>query len=60
MKELTTQITHGVLALVALGGIIALQLLGKDNGDVMALLGAVVGYSGQTSVVTGLTGKTHD
>ena len=48
------QISHSVLAVVAVVGIIVLQALGKGQADLYALLGGIAGFSGQTATLHSL------
>lgn len=48
------QISHSVLAVVAVVGIIVLQALGKGQADIFALLGGVAGFSGQAATLHSL------
>ena len=48
------QISHSVLAVVAVVGIIVLQALGKGQADIFALLGGVAGFSGQAATLHNL------
>lgn len=48
------QISHSVLAVVAIIGIIVLQALGKGQADIFALLGGVAGFSGQSATLHSL------
>jgi hypothetical protein len=52
------QISHSVLAVVAVIGIIVLQALGKGQADLYALLGGIAGFSGQTATIHSLLGGT--
>ena len=55
------QISHAVLAVVAVVGIIVLQALGKGQVDRYALLGGIAGFSGQNSTIHSLfTEGTED
>ena len=48
------QLSHAVLAVVAVVGIIVLQALGKGQVDLYALLGGIAGFSGQSSTIHSL------
>jgi hypothetical protein len=50
------QISHSVLAVVAVIGIIVLQAHGKGQADLYALLGGIAGFSGQTATIHSLIG----
>lgn len=56
----TNAISHAVLAVISVIGIIVLQALGKGQPDIYAVLGALAGFSGQTVTMHALLDTTDE
>lgn len=54
------QIGHTALAALAVIGIIVLQVMGKGQPDIYALLGGIAGFSGQTSAMLATFGPDDE